>query len=77
MNLAFGKHVFALGLGVEYGPGVHERIGEIAAEWGVNKSHVRNRPQPGPGWDRKDGIRSIRDTRHPRRDVRPGAERTD
>ena len=40
MNLAYGKHLFALGPVVEYGPGVHERIGEIAAEWGSTKAMI-------------------------------------
>jgi hypothetical protein len=30
MNLAYEKHLFVLGPTVEYGPGVHEKIGGIA-----------------------------------------------
>ena len=44
MNLAFGKHFFTLGPSVEYGPGVHERIGEIAAEWGSTKAMIVTDP---------------------------------
>lgn len=44
MNLAFGKHAFALGPNVEYGPGVHMRIGEIAAEWGASRAMIVTDP---------------------------------
>jgi alcohol dehydrogenase class IV len=40
MNLAYGQHFFALGPAVEYGPGVHEKIGSIAKEWGCSKAMI-------------------------------------
>ena len=44
MNLAFEKHMFALGPTVEYGPGVHEHIGQVAKGWGVTKALIVTDP---------------------------------
>lgn len=44
MNLAFMKHMFALGPTVEYGPGVHEHIGQVAKGWGVKKALIVTDP---------------------------------
>jgi len=38
MNLAYAKHLFALGPTVEYGPGVYENIGQVVAGWGCKKA---------------------------------------
>jgi alcohol dehydrogenase len=44
MNLAFEKHLFALGPTVEYGPGVHENIGTVAESWGCKKAMIVTDP---------------------------------
>jgi alcohol dehydrogenase len=44
MNLAFEKHLFALGPTVEYGPGVHENIGQVAQGWGSKNALIVTDP---------------------------------
>jgi alcohol dehydrogenase class IV len=44
MNLAFEKHLFALGPTVEYGPGVHENIGQVAQGLGSTKALIVTDP---------------------------------